>query len=497
MKRRGSGVLLHITSLPSPHGIGDLGPEAYRFADFLSEAKQSYWQVLPLNPTTLAKGNSPYSSYSAFAGNHLLISPDLLVKEGLTPKSYIGHPHYPVKIDYRSVTEYKNLILRIAYEKYRNRLRRDDNFLRFCNESSDWLEEYVLFVALREYFKTAWINWQKDIRDRRKATIKEWNEKLEDRILMEKFFQYIFFRQWSSLKNYCSSKNVQIIGDMPIYITYDSADVWVNPELFKLDGEKNPLAVAGIPPDYFSSTGQLWGNPIYRWDVLKETGYEWWVKRIAHNTKLFDFIRLDHFKGFVEYWEVPAGEETAVGGRWVKGPGEDFFIALLRRFSNLPLIAEDLGVITAEVRELRDRFEFPSMRILQYAFGSDPLAELYKPHNYIRNCIAYTGTHDNSTLMGWLSRNKNEKLGERKEALRYVGCKRGKNIHWQFIRLLMRSSANTVIIPMQDIIGFGDEARMNTPAIAEGNWEWMLRQGEITPSLTKKLAEMTELYGRA
>jgi len=505
MMKRGSGILLHITSLPSPYGIGDFGYEAYRFADFLAKAKQRFWQILPLNPTDVALGNSPYSSCSAFAGNRLLISPDILVKEGFLSKSDIEHPPFPEeKVDFPAVTEYKDRILRTAYEKYRTG-GGDGEFMRFCSENSRWLDDYALFIALKEHLRAAWCDWEKDVCERKKSAISAWEKKLEDRILMEKFFQYLFFRQWTLLKTYCNSKSIQIIGDMPIYVTYDSSDLWSNPGLFKLGADKKCLSVAGTPPDYFCATGQLWGNPIYNWDALKQNGYSWWIERTAHALKLYDLVRLDHFKGFVDYWEVPASEKTAINGKWVKTPGEDFFEALFRRFPYLPFIAEDLGVITADVRELRDRSGFPGMRIIQFAFRDDQTAELYKPHNYIRNCVGYTGTHDNNTLIGWLyGRNNNstrtavEVRRERKRALRYAGCegKRKREVTWQFIRLLMMSVADTVIIPMQDILGLGEEARMNIPATCNGNWEWRFTKGQITSALIKKLSEITEVYGR-
>jgi 4-alpha-glucanotransferase len=508
MKRRGSGILLHITSLPSPYGIGDLGTWAYRFADFLYETQQRFWQVLPLNPTSTDQGNSPYSSRSAFAGNPLLISPDLLVEEGFLSRSNLKNiPCFPEgSVDYRAVRKYKKDLFHIAYLNFKDRRKRGWKFEHFCQENDEWLEDYALFTALKDHLGGAvWSRWPKEIRDRKAKGMVGLKEKFRDRMEMEKFLQYLFFKQWLSLRNYCNRKDIQIIGDVPIYVNYDSVDVWTHPELFKLDRNKKPLAVAGIPPDYFSSTGQLWRNPIYRWDVLKRKNYSWWVKRIAHNLKLFDMIRLDHFKGFVDYWEVPARERTAVHGKWMKGPREDFFNTLLKHFPYLPFIAEDLGVMTPEVRALRDRFGFPGMRVLQFAFGNDPLAEEYKPMNYIQNCVAYTGTHDNDTLISWIYGKKNystRKLDEirmeRKNAFNYLGYqgRKRKDIHWEFIRLLMMSVANWVIISMHDLLGLGENARMNRPAIHKGNWEWRLVRGQLTPSVKKRLVEMTNIYGR-
>jgi len=506
--KRGCGILLHITSLPSPFGIGDLGSGAYRFADFLSETKQSFWQVLPLNPTSTLRENSPYSSPSAFAGNPLLISPELVMKEGLLSRSGLKDvPSFPNgRVQYRAVTKYKQTLFHTAYQNFKEQRKRDWEFDSFCHENAHWLEDYALFTVLKSHFGgRVWSRWPKEIRDRKAKRIHLLKEKFRDRMEMKKFLQHLFFKQWLSLKSYCNSKGIQIIGDVPIYVNYDSVDVWAHPEIFKLDANKGPLTVAGIPPDYFSSTGQLWGNPIYRWDVLKRKNYSWWVKRIAHNLKIFDMVRLDHFKGFVDYWEIPAGDRTAVNGTWVKGPGEDFFYAHQKHFPHLPFIAEDLGLITAEVHLLRDQFEFPGMRVLQFAFGNDPLAEEYKPAHYIRNCVAYLGTHDNDTLIGWLhgsrdhsTRKPDEINRERKNALKYLGYqgRRRKDIHWEFIRLLMMSVANLVILPMQDLLGLGEEARMNRPATAKGNWEWRLLRGQLTPSLRKRLAEMTNIYGR-
>lgn len=509
MKRRASGIFLHISSLPSPFGIGDLGRGAYKFADFLSAAKQSFWQILPVSPTSEAGGNSPYSSPSAFAGNHLLVSPESLVQEGILGKADVQNPVFFPKerVDYRALTKYKKNLFSVAYKNFRGKGKRSFEFEYFCDENSIWLEDYALFMAFKEYFGGVfWSQWPKEVRDREGKKIRNLKENLRDRIEREKFLQYLFFKQWFSLKNYCNQKGIQIIGDIPIYVNYDSADVWANPEIFQLDAQRKPIVVAGIPPDYFSSTGQRWGNPIYRWDILKEEGYPWWVRRVGHNLKLFDIIRLDHFKGFVDYWHVPARNRTAVEGHWVKGPREEFFNVLLKHFPCLPFIAEDLGVITAEVHELRDRFEFPGMRVFQFAFGTDPLADLYKPIHYIKNCVAYTGTHDNDTLIGWLygskghsTRTPREIRMEKENVLRFLGWKeeRRKNIHWEIIRVLMMSVANLVIFPMQDILGLGEKARMNRPATGQGNWEWRLMPEQLRSSLGRRLLQMTEIYGRA
>lgn len=395
MDKRGSGILLHITSLPSPYGIGDLGTGAYRFADFLAEANQRFWQILPLNQTCTAYGNSPYSSFSAFAGNTLFISPDLMVENGTLLKSDIeGHPKFPgERVDYRAVTKHKEKILGIAFEKNKDSLAENHEFKRFCNENLHWLDDYCLFVSIKRHFnKVDWGRWPEELRDRKEITIEEWKERLRETILMEKFLQFIFSQQWHLLKNYCESRNVSIIGDLPIYVNYDSSDVWANPEIFKLNKEKKPVFVAGVPPDYFSSTGQLWGHPVYDWDVLKETGYLWWIRRIEHNLKFFHMFRLDHFRGFVGYWEIQAGDKFATNGRWKEAPAKDFFSTLLKHFHDLPIIAEDLGVITPDVREIMDLFGFPGMRVLLFAFGEDLPTNPYTPHNYIKDCVVYTGT---------------------------------------------------------------------------------------------------------
>jgi 4-alpha-glucanotransferase len=498
MKCRGSGILLHITSLPSPFGIGDLGPGAYQFVDFLVETKQSYWQILPLNPTSSVLGNSPYNSPSAFAGNPLLISPELLVERGFLSESELvtNSLFRSERVDYENVTNYKEDILRIAYENNKNQLRTDNAFKRFCEDSSSWLEDYALFVSLKESFKNVvWREWPEEIRDRSDGPLREYRERLEDRISMERFYQYLFFDQWSSLKEYCNVRKISVIGDVPIYVTFDSSDVWTNPEIFKLDGQKRPEFVAGVPPDYFSETGQLWGNPVYNWDYLRETRYSWWIKRLEHNIKLTDIIRLDHFRGFVSYWEVPAGEETAINGRWVEVPVVDYFRSLFKRFPNLPVIAEDLGIITPDVREVMNYFDFPGMKLLIFAFGDDFPNGAYLPHNYLGNCVVYTGTHDNNTVKGWFRTEASPQ--DKKRLFSYIGREvEEEDIHWELIRLAMSSVANTVIIPMQDILGLGEESKMNLPATSNGNWQWRLDPKQITSLVSEKLREITETYGR-
>ncbi|MGB6864751.1 MAG: 4-alpha-glucanotransferase [Candidatus Aminicenantaceae bacterium] len=497
-KQRGSGVLLHITSLPSPYGIGDLGPGAYAFADFLAASKQRYWQVLPLNPTDLACANSPYHSFSAFAFNPLLISPDFLLEDGLLDPRDVGSlPIFSEEsIDFRTVIPFKTRILFSAYERFKQRENKQC-YEKFCEENVYWLDDYSLFVALKSRFrKRPWHKWPTEIKDRQRKAIDNMRADLTHEIRREKFLQYVFYKQWTSLKNYCNQKGIQVIGDIPIYVVHDSVDVWAHPELFKLDNNKKPYVVAGVPPDYFSNTGQLWGNPLYRWDVMQKRKYDWWVERMAHNLRLFDWVRIDHFRGFVGYWEIPAKEKTAIRGRWVKAPAIDFFKTIKQRFKPLPIVAEDLGIITPDVKEIMDLFDFPGMKVLLFAFGEDNPEHPYLPHTYRKNCLVYTGTHDNNTVQGWF--NGEAKPEDKKRLFRTIGrFVPDKEIHWEFIRLGAMSMANTLIVPMQDILGLGVEARMNRPATKTGNWRWRLLPEQLTPALAQSLREITMTSGRA
>jgi len=497
MIRRASGILLHVTSLPSRFGIGDFGPQAYRFADFLEVSRQSFWQILPLNPTEAFHYHTPYHTTGAFACNALLVSPEILVEQGLLEKSDIeSPPDFPRdRVDYNRVVEYKEHLLLKAFERFKAD-RQDLQYNAFCSRSGDWLESFALFMALKNrYGGKVWSQWPPELRDRIPDALRQASDEVSERIELEKFLQYVSFTQWESLKQYCNDRGIQIIGDMPIYVNFDSADVWTNQQLFKLDEHKQPYVVAGVPPDYFSATGQLWGNPIYRWDVLKETGYEWWIRRIAHSLELYDFVRVDHFRGFVGYWEVPASEKTAVNGRWVEAPAMDFFKHLIKKFPYPPIIAEDLGTITADVREVISQFGLPGMKVLLFAFGDDMSANPYIPHNYEPNCVAYTGTHDNNTVRGWFE--KNAGAEEKAGLFRYLGRQLNVDgIPWELIRLLMMSVARLVIFPMQDILGLGEEARMNLPATQQGNWQWRLPPNSVTQSLIDQLAEMTRTYGR-
>jgi len=494
MKKRASGILLHITSLPSKYGIGDLGPEAYNFADFLAEAKQRYWQVLPLNPTD----RSPYNSTSAFAGNPLALSPELLYQQKLlTEKEIKAAPILPeTQVDYRSVIFHKTKLLTLAFERFK-RAAKKLGYEAFCSKNDSWLEDFAMFSALRQHFhRRLWCDWPREIRDRNKHAIKSIKAQLIEHIDREKFLQYMFFRQWDCLKRYCNQRGIKIIGDVPIYVSRESVDLWAHPEIFKLTNAKKPRVVAGVPPDSFSKTGQLWGNPVYNWQVLKKKGYRWWVRRIKQQMSLFDIIRIDHFRGFIAYWQVPAGHKTAKNGKWSNGPKEDFFEVLFEHFPSKPFIAEDLGYITADVTEVIEKFQLCCTRVLLSAFEGDPATNPHCPHNHVKNSVVYTGTHDTNTLKGWFVK---EATPEAKRRLfDYLGHRvPAGRVHWELIRLAMSSVANLVIIPMQDILGLDEQGRMNRPGTVKSNWSWRLGPKEKTASIAGKLAKLTEIFGRA
>jgi 4-alpha-glucanotransferase len=474
-----------------------MGPWAYKFADFLSETQQSLWQILPLNPTETTHGNSPYHSSSAFACNPLLISPQLLAEDWLLTKEDLESvPQFlPGRVDFESVTSIKRDLLNKAHDVFL-RIGYSNEYDKFCVQNSYWLEDFALFQALKSHFQgRVWNTWPRELRDREPGAVNRARERFHRSIEKEKFFQWIFFKQWISLKNYCNEKGIKIIGDVPIYLVLDSADIWLHPELVKLDDRKEPYAVAGVPPDYFSETGQLWGNPVYRWDVLKQTGYAWWHQRIKHNLALFDFIRIDHFRGFVAYWEVDASEKNAVNGKWVEAPAVDFFETLLSRIPHNAIIAEDLGTITPDVREIMERFGFPGMKVLLFAFGPDLPANPYIPHNHIRNCVVYTGTHDNNTAQGWFEKELSPE--DRRRLFRYLGRDvPTEKIHWELIRLAMMSVAEKVVFPMQDVLGLGEPSRMNRPATNKGNWQWRLDPQHLSEELKERLREMTKIFGR-
>ena len=502
---RASGILLHPTSLPSNYGVGDLGDEAYKFVDFLHHAKQTYWQILPLGPT--GYGDSPYQSFSAFAGNTNMISPERLVADGfLTDEEINQKPDFPVgRVDFGKLYDWKNRILGLAYERFRNTMSVDlrGKFETFCQQNADWLDDYVLYRAVKKsQNQDAWFKWKKPLKLRDENALKQWRKDLESEIQAQKFQQWVFYRQWNELKNYCKTKDIKIIGDVPIFVALDSADVWCGRSQFKLNEDGSAKKVAGVPPDYFSKTGQLWGNPIYDWDEMKNDGFKWWISRVRHTLKTVDILRVDHFRGFAAAWEVPGADKTAENGNWVDVPGKELFEALKNALGDLPVMAEDLGVITPDVEELRDSFGFPGMRILQYAFGGDAESQDL-PHNYIKNCVAYTGTHDNDTAVGWFNsqagagstRNDSQISKEREFCLEYLDSD-GAEIHWDFIRAVWESVANTAIVPMQDVLGLDNNARMNLPASSLGNWNWQCTDGDFSDEIAERLKELTEIYGR-
>ena len=498
MEKRASGILLHITSLPSKYGIGDLGPEAYKFANFLTRARQNYWQVLPLSPPSPRKNlYSPYNCLSAFAGNTMFISPDLLYRQGFLTRTEIqDRPVFPeASIDYSLAISYKTKLLNAAFERFKS-MPGKHSYELFCSESESWLEDFALFIALLQHFRpVSWYSWPPEFRDKRKQILKFAKTRLQDSIERQKFLQYLFFEQWFSLKQYCNKRGIQIIGDIPIYVAYDSVDVWANPRIFKLTKTKKLRAIAGVPPDFFSRSGQLWGNPVYDWKALQDTGYRWWIQRIKHNLTLFDIIRLDHFRGFIAFWQVPANHKTAMDGKWVAGPKEDFFEKLFKHFHNLPIIIEDLGYITSDVRAFIEKFSLSGMRIILFAFDEDFATNPHCLHNHVKNCVIYTGTHDNNTARGWFE--KEARPESKRRLFGFLGHRVSTTqVPWELIRLAMSSVGNVVILPIQDVLGLGEQARMNRPAKVRGNWVWRLRPGQITPAVTKKLARLTQTYDR-
>ena len=503
---RQSGILLHPTSLPSRFGIGDLGRAAYEFADFLAAAGQKLWQVLPLNPT--GYGDSPYQCFSAFAGNPMLIDLEKLQEQGILKDASLAHlPAFPRDhVDYGAVMEFKLPVLRQAAKSFLEAGAHSDRatFEAFCFDNARWLEDYALFMACKEVHEGAvWTEWETAIGRREPAALRDWRTRLASEIQIFKYWQFEFFRQWRALKTHCGQLGIRIVGDIPIYVAHDSADVWAHPELFRLDHGGDPTVVAGVPPDYFSATGQLWGNPIYRWDVLASSGYRWWVGRFRAALELFDIVRLDHFRGFEAYWEIPAGEPTAIHGRWVKGPGAHLFQTLQAELGELPIIAENLGVITPEVEALRKQFGFPGMSLLQFAFGTDPQGPSFRPHNYTRDLVAYTGGHDNDTTVGWWTssgvgestRTAEDIRREREFARTYLGFE-NEPINWAFIRAVLASIADVAMMPLQDVLGLGSDARMNLPGRVSGNWKWRYQAGALTDSVQERLKQLTKMYDR-
>ncbi|HUR97393.1 MAG TPA: 4-alpha-glucanotransferase [Pyrinomonadaceae bacterium] len=501
---RASGILLHPTSLPGEFGIGDLGPQAFKFVDFLAEAKQAYWQILPLGPT--GWGDSPYASFSAFAGNTLLISPEKLIEAGLLDSDFpqlrttassdrVEHAKRAgesEKVDYGAVYESKNLMLRSAFEEWRETDR--NGFESFTSEHGGWLEDYALYRAIKaSQNQKPWFEWDDALKLRDENALDGARRNLSEEILAEKFYQFLFFKQWSEVKEYANTKGVKIVGDVPIFVALDSADVWRHREQFKLNPDGSPKVVSGVPPDYFSKTGQLWGNPIYDWEAMRAGGFWWWIERVRSTLKAVDILRIDHFRGFAGAWEIPGGNPTAEHGEWVDAPGKELFTTLQNTFGELPFWVEDLGFVTPDVEALRDEFEFPGMRILQFAFGGDARNEAL-PHNYTRNCIVYTGTHDNDTVLGWWDSQAADS-DARKFCEKYLGRCDGE-MNWEMIRAAWASVADTAVAPLQDILGRGNEARMNFPSSTSGNWQWRFRERDLTEEVAAKLKELTEIYAR-
>jgi len=498
---RAAGILMHPTSLPSPDGIGDLGPEAYRWIDFLNRSGCQLWQVLPLGPT--GYGDSPYQCFSAFAGNPYLISATTLLDQGLLSKADLAdRPDFPLeKVDYGPVIKWKLTLLKRSFKHFQsiqqgtysgNDPEIIQEYTLFKQNQKGWLESFALFMAIKDQQGgVAWNEWPTALRKRQKKSLELFIKEHRDAIDFHTYLQFIFYRQWKALRDYAHKKGIRIIGDIPIFVAYDSADVWENKTLFYLDNDGLPEVVAGVPPDYFSETGQLWGNPLYKWAAHKEDEYQWWLERLQVVLSQVDIVRLDHFRGFEAYWEIPFGNKTAVEGRWVDGPGKDFFKVVKERLGELPIIAEDLGVITEPVKQMRDAFHLPGMKILQFAFASDPDDD-FLPHNYPVKCVAYTGTHDNNTTLGWY-----QAAPEREQDFcrRYL-ARSGQDISWSMIRVLWRSTADWVLAPMQDFLSLGEWARMNYPGTAAGNWSWRMHPDSLSEGLTDRLHETNYLFAR-
>lgn len=497
---RRSGILMHPTSLSGPFGIGDLGDPAYRFIDFLVSAGQSYWQVLPLSPT--GYGDSPYQTLSAFAGNPLLIDLRGLARAGyLSEADLEAPPDFPIeRVDFGPVIRYKTSLLDRAFASFRQRAIDDQQatFARFRQEQEHWLDDFALFMALKEAHDLApWHEWETELVTRQPEALAQQRASLADEIEKHKFLQWQFFEQWLALKGYANARGIRVIGDIPIFVSLDSADVWANAHLFHFDEDLKPTVVSGVPPDYFSATGQLWGHPLYRWDLMAQNGYAWWIERFRMALTQADVVRIDHFRGFYNYWEVPAGEETAIKGRWLYGPGADLFHAVTGALGKVDIIAEDLGDFDAESRAgvdaLQSEFGYPGMKVLQFAFGGGP-GDPFLPHNYAPDCVAYTGTHDNDTTAGWYQVTSTE--GERDYARKYLG-RDGSDIAWDLIRLGWASVANTSMTTVQDLLGLGHEARMNMPStVGPPNWCWRLSPGALTDGIAARLRELTAIYGR-
>ena len=489
--KRASGILMHIASLPSENGIGTMGQKAYDFVDFLKETNQTYWQILPICPTSF--GDSPYQSFSTFAGNPYFIDLDVLCYEGYLcwdDYKYENWGENTESIDYSLINNNRNKVFEVLYKNFKNKIPQD--FELFCSENAFWLQDFALFMAVKDYFGGAdYTNWEEGIRTQKPEFVARYTEICKDRIGYYKMLQYFFFKQWYKLKDYANRNGIKIIGDLPIYVAKDSADVWSNPECFKLDNNYNPIEVAGCPPDAFSSDGQLWGNPVYDWKYLKSTGYDWWIKRLKSSFKIYDLVRIDHFRAFEAFYCIPYGAKTAKKGKWRKGPDIAFWNFVKKELGDLPVIAEDLGFLTEKVHKLLKKSGFPGMKVLQFAFDSREDSD-YLPHNYINNCVVYTGTHDNNTINGWLKEIAPEDLQFAKDYL----FTESDDIREKLMALAMSSVADTCILTMQDLLGLGCEARMNTPSTVSGNWKWRARSQYITDEIKENLINLTKIYAR-
>jgi 4-alpha-glucanotransferase len=492
--KRGSGIIMHSASLPGKYGIGTFGKEAYEFANFLKKSRQSFWQILPLGQTSY--GDSPYQSFSAFAGNPYFIDFDILEMDGLLSKNdytQIDFGNKKDSIDYEKIFIEKMKILRIAYENFKNNSQ--EEFNEFQKAEAYWLEDYSFFMALKVKFNLeSFQTWEENIKSRKKESLNNYKQLLFDEILFWKFIQYEFFKQWKNLKDYVNQLGIEIIGDIPIYVAEDSADLWSNPKMFLInESTLQPIKVAGCPPDAFSSTGQLWGNPIYNWKYLEETNYKWWIDRIKHSLRLYDVIRIDHFRGFEAYWSVPYGEKTAQNGEWVKGPEMRLFSAIKEELGDINIIAEDLGLLTKETIEFREKTNFPGMKVLEFAFSGES-QNLYLPHNYEKNCVVYTGTHDNDTARGWFETTGSD--SEVRNAIDYLKLTEDEGYNWGFIRGIWSSVADTSIALMQDFLNLGNKARINFPSTIGNNWTWRMEEGALTNELANKIYRLTKIYGR-
>jgi 4-alpha-glucanotransferase len=494
--KRSAGILLHITSLPSPFGIGDLGSHAYQFADFLNRAGQKYWQILPLTPIDGTQSYSPYSSVSAMAGNVLLVSPERLYEEGYLVKGDLAELKSTAadRVNYQKAIQAKMKLFTRAYKNSKS--QKKAAFEAFCDREAYWLDDFALFMALKSSHKNSpWYEWSDNYKLRNLKSLLKFSSESQAEINFIKWLQFIFFDQWKDLKRYCNDLNIKILGDLPFYVSYDSVDVWSRQEIFKLNKNGSMAWVAGVPPDYFNEDGQLWGMPVYRWEILKDQGYDWWLKRIRKNMELVDLLRLDHFRAFADYWEVPAKEKTAVRGEWKLGPGEHFFNVLKQEFGKLPFIAEDLGDISDAVHKLRIAFKLPGMKVLQFAFGDEMAKSDHIPHNFNTNFFVYTGTHDNNTTVGWYRKELKEKI--REQIQRYIGVAvNDKNIHEELIRMAYASVAKTAIIPMQDVLGLDEKSRMNVPASTTKNWQWRLGEEISFEKEAGMLKKLASLYNR-